>query len=252
MFVGFKLNVDENLFNDDDTYCYSTGKKSFNINRKKVEKSLDNFILKDGSLDGSNIQSDWFPQIDADIFISHWHKDKDMAIALSGWLNRNFQLNAFVDSCVWGYCENLLKEIDNKYCLTDDGHYDYVKRNYSTSHVHMMLCTALAMMMDKAECLFFLNTPNVIKASDIIKKTQSPWIYMEIAAAKLIRKTPREIFVSKQNFNVNYNLDMEHLYEINYQDLEQWKIKCFKYGEQLGKFERLDELYKIKNILLTQ
>ncbi|EET88089.1 hypothetical protein CcarbDRAFT_1463 [Clostridium carboxidivorans P7] len=74
---------------------------------------------------------------------------------------------------------------------------------------------------------------------------------MEIAAAKLIRKTPREIFVSKQNFNVNYNLDMEHLYEINHQDLEKWRIKCFKYGKELDKFEKLDELYKIKNIILT-
>ncbi|AKA68114.1 hypothetical protein [Clostridium scatologenes] len=251
MFVGFKLNIDENLFNDYDTCCYNTGNKSFNLDRKKFEKSLENFILKDGSLDGSNIQSDWFPQIDADIFISHWHKDKDMAIALSGWLNRNFQLNAFVDSCAWGYCENLLKEIDNKYCLIDGRYYDYTKRNYSTSHVHMMLCTALVKMMDKAECLFFLNTPNLIKTSYIIEKTQSPWIYMEIAAAKLIRKTPREIFASKQNFNfnVNYNLDMEHLYEINYQDLEKWRIRCFKYGKGLDKFQKLDELYKIKNII---
>ena len=251
MFVGFKLNIGENLFNNNDTYCYNTGKKSFNMNRKKFERSLENFILKDGSLDGSNIQSDWFPQIDADIFISHWHKDMDMAIALSGWLSRNFQLNAFVDSCVWGYCENLLKEIDNKYCLIDNGHYDYIKRNYSTSHVHMMLCTALVMMMDKAECLFFLNTPNLIKASDIIKKTQSPWVYMEIAAAKLIRKIPRETFVSKQNFNINYDLNMEHLYEINDQDLEKWRISCFKSEKKLDKFEKLDELYKIKNIIAT-
>ncbi|AWI05516.1 hypothetical protein [Clostridium drakei] len=251
MFVGFKLKVDGNLFNDYGIHCYNTGKKLFNMNRKKIEKNLDNFILKDGSLDGSNIQSGWFPQIDADIFISHSYKDKNMAIALSGWLSRNFQLNAFVDSCVWGYCENLLEEIDNRYCLTDDGHYDYIKRNYSTSHVHMMLSTALAMMMDKAECLFFLNTPNLIKASDIIKKTQSPWVYMEIAAAKLIRKIPREIFVSKQNFNINYDLNMEHLYEINDQDLEKWRINCLKPEKKLDKFEKLDELYKIKNIIVT-
>ena len=55
--------------------------------------------------------------------------------------------------------------------------YDYNKRNYSTSHVHMMLSTALTMMMDEAECVIFLNTPNALSTKDIVHKTESPWIF---------------------------------------------------------------------------
>jgi hypothetical protein len=52
----------------------------------------------------------------------------------------------------------------------------------------MMLSTALSMMIDKAECLFFLNTPNSIQATEAIDRTKSPWIYHEISISSLIRK----------------------------------------------------------------
>ena len=62
------------------------------------------------------MQANWFPQIKADIFISHSHKDEDLALALAGWLKVSFGLTAFIDSCVWGYANDLLKMIDYKYC----------------------------------------------------------------------------------------------------------------------------------------
>ncbi|MCC5439660.1 hypothetical protein [Clostridium botulinum] len=46
--------------------------------------------------------------------------------------------------------------IDNNYCFNKDTEtYDYIKRNYSTSHVYIMLSTALSMMIDRAESIFF-------------------------------------------------------------------------------------------------
>jgi len=36
--------------------------------------------------------------------------------------------------------------------------YDYELRNYTTSHVHMMLSTALTEMIDNTECIMFYNT----------------------------------------------------------------------------------------------
>src|SRR5690606_26606894 len=84
-------------------------------------------------IDGSKLQADWFPNIEADIFISHSHRDKDLAIALSEYLYQNFDLNVFIDSCIWGYSDEHLKIIDDKYCLnSDQTTYNYSKRNYST------------------------------------------------------------------------------------------------------------------------
>lgn len=67
-----------------------------------------------------------------------------------------FGLEAFIDSCSWGYCDDLLNKIDKKYCYDSKKKtYDYHLRNYTTSHVHMMLSTALAEMMDNTECIIF-------------------------------------------------------------------------------------------------
>jgi hypothetical protein len=139
MYRGFKIGT-----LNFPAKSYLIGQRLFNKQKAYVEKSLKSFIYGNNILDGSKIQASWFPQIDTNIFISHSHDDTDRAIAFAGWLWDNFKLTCFIDSLIWGYANDLLKEIDNDYCLNEDGtFYNYEKRNYSTSHVHMMLSTAL-------------------------------------------------------------------------------------------------------------
>ncbi|MGR6005670.1 hypothetical protein ACT7CR_06905 [Bacillus paranthracis] len=107
MFAGFNLTD----LDDDFISLYSNkGNNIFNESKKHIEKELDSFILSDGSIDGTRLQEDWFPQLETDIFLSHSHGDKNKAIALAGWLNDTFGLRVFIDSCVWGYADNLLKK----------------------------------------------------------------------------------------------------------------------------------------------
>ena len=145
MYRGFNLTLD---FEND--FFYQKGRTLNAANKLTVKRTLDSFISPDGSINGSKMQSNWFPQIDADIFISHSHRDEKMAITLAGWLDEIFGISTFIDSCIWGYSNDLLRQIDNKHCLNPSGEtYSYEKRNNSTSHVHMMLSTALNMMMMK-------------------------------------------------------------------------------------------------------
>ena len=58
-------------------------------------------------------------------------------------------------------------------------------------HVHMMLSTALANMIDKTECIMFLNTPNSVSTRDTKLKTYSPWIYNEIEITRIIEKNKK-------------------------------------------------------------
>ena len=185
MFAGFDLDL-----SDINPRFKNQGYRLFLESKKKVEKELNEFLESDGSIDGTSMQNDWFPQIESDIFISHSHNDYEKAITLAGWLNETFKLDVFIDSCVWGSADVLLKKIDDSYCwMSDVGSYSYEKRNYSTSHVHMMLSAALTSMIDKSECLLFLNTPNTINTKDVIEqKTKSPWIYLEIQISQLVRK----------------------------------------------------------------
>ena len=62
--------------------------------------AVESFIKPDGAIDASRMQEDWFPQVKADIFISHSHQDDYYAIALAGLIREETRLRPFVDSCV--------------------------------------------------------------------------------------------------------------------------------------------------------
>lgn len=157
-----------------------------------LKGSLDRFTQQSSIIDGSSLQNTWFPLNDHyDIFLSHSHQDEDLAIALSGFLKQECGLSVFIDSCLWGYSNDLLTMIDNEYCVNDSGSaYSYDKRNYSTSHVHMMLNIALNNMLDNCEAVFFLNTDKSLSIVEGIKseKTMSPWIYSELSTINLLRQ----------------------------------------------------------------
>ena len=237
MYRGFKLLLEDNYF---DRWDFETlkeiGSDSLSSQKTSIEEEIYSFVGDDGSLDGSMMQANWFPQIKADIFISHSHKDEELALALAGWLKVSFGLTAFIDSYVWGYANDLLKMIDYEYCYQKETNtYNYQKRNYSTSHIHMMLSVALTQMIDNTECLFFLNTPNSITPDTIINQTESPWIYSEIAMSRLIRKKElkeyrdvtlmesQRAFAKGGILNVRYDLPTEHLTEIDAEILESWE-----------------------------
>ncbi len=253
MFSKFNLKgftKDNGIF---DEYDYLTrGEELYNINKRKIENDLADFTKNDGTIDGTSLQNAWFPhnQIKFDVFLSHSHADKELAIQVSGWLNVQFGINTFIDSCLWGYANNLLKEIDEEHCKKiTTGNYDYEKRNYSTSHVHMMLSIALSKVIDNTECVMFLNTPNSvswIKEFDVT--TISPWIYHELAMTTMIKRTPLEQYREalfenvEKKMKITYDVTeyLKELIDLDINDLNNW---CFKYKSSKI-CHPLDVLYK--------
>lgn len=251
MFAGFNLKLEEEY-----SEYYLVGLEKFSLKKKQIKERLDKYINEHGSLDGSMMQEDWFPQIRANVFISHSHNDLNKAIGLAGWLYSKFQLEVFIDSCIWEYCNDLLKVIDNEFCWNNDGlTYNYSKRNYSTSHVHTMLSVALAKMIDRTECLFFLNTPNSISASDLeSNQTNSPWIYLELALANMIRQKRLQEYrlekfaeaarrIEENQLTIMYDVSLKHLHDLSHQDLLKWGNKSKKAQYPL------DDLYELKSLL---
>lgn len=255
MFAGFKLSGDF-----DFSEYKNVGEQIFKNNKADVSKSLDKYFNVDGSIEGTELQSDWFPEIKCDIFLSHSHKDEDLAKGLAGWLYQKIGLKVFIDSCVWGYSLELQKKIDNEYSLFEDdsAKYDYTKVMYSTSHVHMMLSTALTMMLDKTESVFLLKTPNVISTKKTIEQTESPWIYHEIAMTRMIRRKKLSDYREKElikhrHFNeqaqlkIKYDVDTSHLYDLNRMDLHYWESS---FSSSYPKITYpLDILYNNKKII---
>ncbi len=226
--------------------------------KKEIQKSLDKYLNSDLSLDGTIMQEDWFPTINADIFLSHSRADEKLAIRLANWLYNTFELKVFIDSCVWGYSNDLLKTIDNAYCIKKNGNYCYDKRNFSTSHVHMILANALTKMIDQAEIVLFLNTPKSLSMNDVVTKTVSPWIYYKLMTSKYIQKNIPErcrhrhmdeqiIKKAAQReeasiFTIEYDVDLEDFTEISFNTLKKWETM----SKGKVKEEALNVLYDMK------
>lgn len=273
MYKGYDLSLSEEdliFLGGVNGASISTIKNTLEAEKKSIHSkitslfeetiSLDSYKLDTGALDGTKVIDDWFPIINADVFISHSHKDENLAISLAAWLYEQFGLNSFIDSTVWGYSNDLLRSLDEKYCYNKNTKtFSYEKRNITTSHVHMMLTTALSNMIDKSECLFFLNTPNSITVDkEIIDNedyTFSPWLYGELSTAMIVEKRhPRldfelrkSLYESSQNLEVadevliRYKTDLSQLTKLDKYGLNLW-FNDVKRSKDKGS-STLDNLY---------
>jgi hypothetical protein len=196
-----------------------------------LANSILESLLNNTILNGKKLSQHWFPPIKADVFISHSHLDQEEALKLAGMLESVMGLSSFIDSCVWGHAEDLLRIIDNKYCLQPDGeHYNYLKRNDSTSHVHMMLSTALSTMLDSTECVFFLNTPNSITSKEAVDKTRSPWLFFELGMVRVIRLQKPERLITEshakkaqmERLDIEYDAQLDELTVLDKDQLVKW------------------------------
>ncbi len=261
MYRGFNLKLDENIFSSlrERKDYYRKEKERLEGFGKNFSKGIIEYL---DTLDGSQIMEEWFPikKGECHIFLSHSHKDLEFAIAIAGKLREEHKLSVFIDSLVWGNCNDLLKEIDKKYCRHSNGYsYDYDKRNYSTSHIHMMLMNSLNLMIDKCEALFFLNTPNSISVGNTIESsTNSPWIFSEITTSRIIRKnTPKRLLEQTKFFSdrldktqslnesmslqlqIDYQIELSHLVELRNVEFKNWMNTSSICPENA-----LDNLYK--------
>jgi hypothetical protein len=202
--------------------------------------------LQSQKLSGTAIKDAWFGGIEADVFLSHAHADRELALDLADFLRARCGIRTFVDYRVWGNSRELLRSIDEAHCWSEeDGFFVYSRRNYSTSHVHMMLATALSEMINRTECVIFLNTPSSIQAEDARKRstecTASPWIYHEITMTRLIARRihrappplpPRYQVEARADamdkaFQMEHEVSLDHLCDIDGQALFKWGRQTF-------------------------
>lgn len=198
MYKGFDVTLDATKFHQKITntkpgwwdYFVRKGKAS----RENLRDAIGAKIASGKwVLSGSDIESNWFPKLMNHVFISHSHQDEDLALALAGALKHWMELDAFVDSSVWGYYADLQKLIYQKITSLRGEVYGVQRAELEdsiVSHVHCMLTKSLVQMMDQCECLIFLNTPSSIGIRDVrgmSHETYSPWIYTEVEVSRFLR-----------------------------------------------------------------
>lgn len=224
---------------------------------KEILKKVVNSSQK---ISADKIKEILMPRNPYDIFISHSHKDLNLAKGLAGYLQKYCKVSCFIDSLYWGNIDDLQNEVNELHLTYDDttrrSYYDYEKTLQVAKHANMILASALTEMIDNCECVFFLNTDNsVIRGTEAISKneTYSPWIYHEVFTTSIIhrRKTGRRAALEEQQIRDNaikplsqfiYNLDLTGMTILNDDDIIHWR-STVKYDYNNNP---LDVLYILK------
>lgn len=200
---------------------YEIGKEYLNDYKASVRSSLKG-LLKADAINGDELQNAWFPEgvfkDEPFLFLSHSHRDEPLAIALAGFLRQHFQINCFVDSCIWNYADDLIAMLNSKAGLSAKDSFGYV---------NMMLASALMNMMDKSECIFFLDTPKSVNRRD---KTESAWIYYELNIAHILRtRKPKLVSINEKSAlgkkTIEFTPLLKDMVEIDENVLAKWSRK---------------------------
>lgn len=215
-------------------------KAKYKKNRKTPKNELEKYFIdkleNQKMLSGEKIIQDNFPDnVNADVFISHSHNDKILALFLRFYLKKKLNLNCFVDSSVWHNAFDLLKEVDDYFSKKGEHLYDYDKRNQTTSNIFIMLANALSYMIDKCPIVIFISSENSqvsYQDSMILQdKTYSPWLFHEISMVHLLPRkepSPPQSTESLSNktascLKVEYPIDVSDLPTLTFDLLNQIK-----------------------------
>jgi len=204
-----KIEIDSSLF------FQEKHKESRNYNANFVENFVNYIENNEGIISVADILENVFPEIECDIFLSHAHKDNSKVINLANFLEEKYECKVFIDSIFWGNIFNLLKQIDDNYCLQKNGNYNYKKRNFVTSNLFLILNTALHKMIEKTNYFFFLETKQSTKEN---QNLISPWIFSELSfATQVIRRDPqKKLFKEYSTFQENLALESSKIVEFSY------------------------------------
>ena len=191
--------------------------------------NLQHIDYKVTKLNANMIMSEWFPKVDANVFISHSHRDVDLAKCVAGML-LEYGRKPFIDSCFWGYMLNLQKQIDDKFAKCGRV-YDYDARNQTTAHVHLMVANSLLKTISRCEEIIFINTPESVIRDSTEKKdvTESPWLYSELNFAKVLLGTTNlnKSIQASESVTMEYRMNLDFLDKKYFRDLEFYYSKKY-------------------------
>lgn len=205
--------------------------KSIQKNKEEVEQKVLEIFNENKIINGDKLEKIFFPLGKKyDFFISYSHNDEEIVKRLASFLEEK-GFDVFLDSKIWGSADHLLKLIDDNYsrCDHDKNFYDYTKRNFSTSHVHSMLNSAIGKAISKSKYIIFTslkNNPNYKPStSDLEVKILSPWIYQELNYFNLfneLQKNINNLYINKillEDLQIQRSGDTSGLKEISINNL---------------------------------
>lgn len=203
------------------------------VNEKTIfledyEKNIKDMIVDCITIDNTNnkcilnankLKDFMYPNIDADIFLSHSHNDLELARKIANVIKYQTGKKVFIDSLVWENMYDLENHLNDKFSVINsdsNGYiYNYNKTKYIASHVRMLLTTALGSIIRKTKYFVVLNTGRSFINEAV---TNSPWIYFEIfQATQYMKDTSKEALFESMEIEFDYNVEdyIKHFKSVN-------------------------------------
>lgn len=238
---GYILSIEEINKLPKEVDRYENIKK----NEKKLKEEVKKIFEKDKIINGDELEELFFPETEKeyDFFISYSHNDEDTVRKLAFYLEKK-GFKVFLDSKIWGAADYLLELIDKTYSISEQDNklFDYRKRNFSTSHIHSMLNSAIGKAILRSKNIIFTsikNTSNInLSTSKLEVKILSPWIYQELGYFNL--------FNDLQSNLIKFYEEKVALESI--QDKVEKKLIISRTGD-ISKLEKITINYLINNLI---
>ncbi len=140
---------------------------------KEVKHPNDGIILNHNKIKEAFF-STFKPQLkSAQVFLSHFHADKNKALKVKGYLESKTKHEVFVDSLFWDYKDDVLNEL---------AEYDDISGIEDA--FTLILRESLQDMIEKCPYFVFLQSNNSVSCNqDLSCITYSAWIYEELKIA---------------------------------------------------------------------
>lgn len=188
MLICYDIEVD-NTKSKKEKLLYDTG---------DIEGKLKE-IIKTQAIDGKEVAiidhkellDNWFPDTGCHIFMSHSHKDEDVAINIANALYTNYGIKTFIDSKFWGYVDKAISDINHLHsrCENDSKYLDYRRSMRVASNFYIVLVNALTDGIFNSDSCWFINTKNSLNANDYSGEgTYSPWLYTEMNYTSTVQR----------------------------------------------------------------
>lgn len=190
----------------------------------------------------ADIIKKWFPENGYHIFISHSHKDVNLAKYIANKLYACYGIKSFIDSEFWGCVDEIISDINHKHftCGDDNDQLSYEPCMRVASNFYLILADALLDAIRLSDSCWFLNTSNSIHCNESLEEaTYSPWIYSELKYTSVIKKSwhpyrpqvateaRRNVAASikkiseSKNVNVEYIVPLDHLIPVDCHTMER-------------------------------
>ena len=105
MYISFDLKSEENGFTLGNSEEINNWERMGEVCNSEIKEKAKKILIKylnEEIIDGSTLVGEWFKVLKSDIFISHSHNDRKLALIFAGWLKDRIGLNVFVDEMIWG------------------------------------------------------------------------------------------------------------------------------------------------------